>query len=148
MAEPVRRDIVARRDCPYFETWSFTDEAGDPYDFTGATLTLEVRLYGAQAGDALVSLVETGSTQTQGLYVGSGEITPWIDEATLRLIPDGRVGQDVVFQYDLKVQPAGEVEQIWSYGEFRLKPWITDRLSFLMAGPDHLVAGGSYLITR
>jgi hypothetical protein len=151
MTVPARRDLVARRDCPFAETWPFTDrETGDPIDLSTATVSLEIRLYGAQAGPALVTLAEVGSAQTEGLYVVGGEVTPWIEEATLRLLPDGKPGQDVAFRYDLKVQPAGEVPQVYAQGVFLLKPWITDRLNMLATEAGDLLATetGAYLLAE
>ena len=151
MAQPLRRDLIARRDCPYAEVWPFTDRAtGDPIDLTTATVSMEIRLYGAQAGPALVTLAEVGTAQTEGLYVEGGEITPWIDEATLRLLPDGKPGQDVVFRYDLKVQPDGEVPQIYAQGDFLLKPWIVDRLGIRIteAGSVRITEDGAIRVTE
>jgi hypothetical protein len=149
MAVPERRDLVARRNAPFAEEWTFTDEAGDPVDFTGASVSMQVRLYGAQAGTALVDLSDGVAALTEGLIADEGVVTVFIDEATLKVLPQGRTGEDVVFEYDLRVDLADRVEEVWSYGSFTLKPGVTDRLFMLIAGAgNYLVAAGKYLVAR
>ena len=150
MTEPARRDLVARRNCPFSEVWSLTDDAGDPLDLTTATVSMEVRLYGAQPGSALITLAEQASEQTEGLYIDGGSVTPWIDEAVLRLMPEGGEGQSVAFVYDLKVQPSGEVAQLYRYGFVTLKPGVTDRLGLRIteAGDVRVTEDGAIRVTE
>lgn len=148
MAEPARVDLRARRNTPFTAVWSFTED-GEPFDFTGAVVTMQVRLRGAQPGDALIDLVEVATAETEGLLVAEGQITCWIDEAPLRLLPTGKAGADVAFTYDLLVTAPGRVEEAWAGGTFTVTPGVTDRLNFLIAGAgNYLTAGGSYLIAR
>jgi len=132
MAEPLRRDLIARRNTPFAEVWPFTDrDTAEPVDFTGATVSMQVRLYGAQAGDPLIDLAEVVAEQTEGLLTGTGEIAAWIGQTTLLALPRGADGAAVVFRYDLKVQLAGELAEVWTYGTLTVKPGVTDRLRIL-----------------
>lgn len=141
MAIPARLDLLARRNIPFAREWTFTDE-GEPQDFTGATVTLQVRQYGAQPGLALIDLVEVGADRTEGLRVSDGLISAWIDRTTLRFLPSGRPGADVVFAYDLIVALPGSVPEVWAYGTLTVTPGVTDRLILLTNET------GAYLVTE
>lgn len=149
MAEPLRRDLVARRNAPLAYEWSFTDDAGDPVDFTGATVTMQVRQYGAQAGSALISLVEVAEATppTEGLQAADGTISVAIDESTLLFLPTGKEGAVVVFEYDLVVELSGAVPEVWAYGSLTVKPGVTDRINFLTVSADNYLVrdSGPYL---
>lgn len=148
MAIPVRLDLEARRNTPFSKEWPFTEETtGDPLDFTGATVAMQVRMYGAQAGAALIDLVEVGTAQTEGLTVDAGSILCWIDQTSLLFLPTGKPGADVVFQYDLVVQLPDEVAEVWAYGTFTVTPGVTDRLIILTNESNVPLTGdGAYLI--
>lgn len=124
--QPVTEPITARRNVPFAAEWSFDDEAV-PVDFTGATVEMEVRLFGAQPGNALISLAEVGTEQTEGLFIGTGTIAPFIDALTLALLPAAPLaGGNAVFAYDLRVDLADRPSEIWRQGQFIVKPGVTD----------------------
>lgn len=132
MAEPLNRPLRARRNTAFAQAFPFTDAETDlPVDFTGAAVAMQVRLYGAQAGDALITLSEVATPTTEGLLVEDGLITVFIDETSLSLLPRGKAGADIVFQYDLKVQLAGALAEVWAEGAFTVTPGVTDRLRIL-----------------
>lgn len=127
--ESERRDLVARRNAPFTEVWSYTAEDSEaPYDFSGATAVMQVRQYGAQAGDGLIELPETSLELTEGVLVGEGNLTVFIEEATLATLPMGAAGAAVSFVYDLKVTLSGSVAEVWSFGTLTVTPGVTDRL--------------------
>lgn len=127
MAEPLNQPLVARRNATFAKVWAFTDANGDPVDFTDATVSMQVRLYGAQPGLAKLDLEAVGEALTEGLLVEDGTITLFVERGTLADLPRGRPGAAVVFQYDLKVQLDGEIEAVWAEGLFTVKHGVTDR---------------------
>lgn len=129
MAEPTRLDLVARRNAPFRldDPWTFYED-GSPIDFTGATVSMQVRLYGAAPGEPLIDLDAVGATLTEGLLLGAGTVSPFIDEATLALLPRGKDGDTVALSYDLVVDLADRSAEVWQYGLFNVKPGVTDRL--------------------
>lgn len=146
--ESERRDLIARRNAPFTDEWTYTAEDSDePYDFSGATAALQVRQYGAQGGSALIDLPETSLELTEGVLVGEGVLTVFIDEATLQLLPQGKPGEPVIFTYDLKVTPFGSVEEVWSWGTFTVKPGVTDRLIILSTGAAVLTTDDGAILT-
>lgn len=150
MAQPLLHDLVARRNAPFAREWSdFIDETtGAALDFSAATVAMEVRQRGAQAGDALISLSEVALDRVEGLIADEDSIRVYIDEATLAALPVGKAGASMVFVYDLVVQRSGEVPIVVAQGFFTVEPGVTDRLFFITAGGDRLVASGIFLIAR
>lgn len=150
MAQPLRRDLTARRNAPFAEVWTFTEEDGTPVDFTGATVTMQVRLYGAQPGDALVDLAAVGTALTEGLVVSAGQVAVFIDSTTLAFLPGSSPGATDKFEYDLKVKRTGIVAELWRYGLFSLKPGVTDRTFILATEADDflLAETGAYLLAE
>lgn len=151
MADPLRRDLVARRNTPFAFEWdAFVDASGSPYDFALATVTMQVRQYGAQPGTALISLVEVGTDFTEGLIAEDGSIRAFIDIASLHFLPLGKPGEPVSFAYDVIVARAGIVPEIWVQGDFTVKPGVTDRLILLSTEADEylLAEDGAYLETE
>ena len=151
MADALRLDLTARRNALLAYEWTFTDDAGDPADFTGATVTMQVRQYGAQAGTALINLVEVAETTpaTEGLQAVDGVVSVYIDEASLYHLPRGADGASIDFYYDLKVELSGVVAEVWAEGLITVKPGVTERTTYLVnASAEYLVNGaGAYLTT-
>lgn len=145
---PAQLAIKARRNTPFIREWTFTDADGEPIDFTGAVVEMQVRLYGAQPGDSLIDLNEVTEDQAEGLMVEDGSIRCWIDQSTLMFLPSGKPGSDVVFVYDLTVKQPDIVEEIWQYGTFTVTPGVTDRMIFLTneTAAYLLTEDGAYLI--
>lgn len=108
---PDRVDITLRRNAPFVEEWSFADAKGSPIDLTGWSGELQLRLYGAAAGDALVALA-TVPADIEGLRFLADDPTVVrveIAEATIAPLPAGAEAGDVaVFVYDLVlIDPTG-----------------------------------------
>lgn len=122
------RTLRGRRNAPFSEVLTYTDDVGEPFDFSGATATMQVRQYGAQAGAALIDLAETSLELTEGVLVGEGILSIYIDEVSLKLLPTAAPGADVTFVYDLKVTLSGSPAEIWAQGPFIVSPGVTDRL--------------------
>jgi len=131
MAAPLNLPLRARRNAPFSRVWSFTDDDGDAVDLSAAVVTMQVRQYGAQPDTALISLIEVATANTEGLLVAGGNITAFIDETSLLLLPSGAAGKDVVFTYDLVVDLADRVAEVWAEGTFTVTPGVTDRLRIL-----------------
>lgn len=133
MIKPAQQSLTAYRNRVYAETITLTGEEGVD-DWTDYTARMEVRHYGAQPGDALVSLdtVETG----EGLVLTVGPdhiitIAPRIERATLAALPIGTSaddvtgGDDAIFYHDLLlIAPDGDAEAL-RQGAFNLKPGVT-----------------------
>lgn len=149
MAIPARLDLLARRNTPFAREWAFSED-GEPLDFDGATVRLQVRQYGAQPGTALIDLEEVGAPQVEGLQVSPGSIRCWIDQTSLYFLPAGRPGADVVFAYDLIVQLPGSVAEPWAYGTFTVTPGVTDRLGLRVteSGTRRQTESGAYRTTE
>lgn len=71
MIRAANYDIYAERHAPFPEPdpWTFTDEVtGVPVDLTGATLTMNVRLYEGASGSALLTPTVTVSNGPRGEF--------------------------------------------------------------------------------
>ena len=144
------RRLRARRNAPFAEALTYTNPDGSPFDFSGATAAMQVRQYGAQAGTPLIDLPETSLELTEGVLVGEGVLTVFIDEVSLKLLPVGAPGADVTFAYDLKVTLPGQPAEIWAQGPFTVTPGVTDRLGLRVTedGGRRRTKSGAYRITE
>lgn len=125
---PAKGDIVLRRNAPFVEEWSFTDEFLRLIDLTGYTGELEIRLYGRAPGDALVSL-QTIATAGQGLRFLADDpfaVRVTIDQPSAAALPvQGGPGSPAVFVYDLAlIDPTG-FRQIFREGAVITNPGVT-----------------------
>ncbi|MGE4321916.1 MAG: hypothetical protein AB7E60_02680 [Sphingobium sp.] len=129
----------AWRNRAFREPYELHGEDDAPFDLTGKSIRMEVRQYGAQPGDALVTL-ELVTSDVQGIRVidpldGStdptrGIIRILIDQATLAAFPGGPVqgtepNQPDRFVYDLVVYRAAPDEDLAFGGTFTLWPGTT-----------------------
>jgi hypothetical protein len=127
------------RNARYIEEFPFTAPAdGDdaaPYDLTGWTGRLQVRLYGAAAGAALLSLASQVS-DGEGVWIiepASGIVRVRIDEDSLTalwdgLLPDPAVaepGDPITLKYDLVMTPPVGGDEVWMQGDFIIEPGVT-----------------------
>lgn len=132
---PVSADITLYRNADFWQEWSFVDGAGQKYDFTGWTPALEFRLYGAQPGDAKLSL--SPQVGTEGLQVLPGAdrdtITVRIKRATIDALPgkplDGtnlvEAGAPIIFAYDLAITDPTGFRQVFRSGRAIVQPGVT-----------------------
>ncbi|NWK98678.1 hypothetical protein DM806_24045 [Sphingobium lactosutens] len=124
--------LQAARNMPLREEYGFLGEDDAPFDLTDATLKMEIRLYGAQPGDALVTL-NVVTTDAQGiriLDVTGGLIRISIDQTTLAAMPGGPTGgalpnQPDPFFYDLIITRLAPAEALAMAGPFTLFPGVT-----------------------
>jgi hypothetical protein len=127
---PARRDLIARRNIPFVRTWSFLNDDDTPFDFTGYTGAMQVRLYEGAAGAALIDLANV-ATNVQGVrvYATDGQVQIIIDEATLAAIAGlntPEAGSPQVFKYDLVLTDSTGLQSVWLFGNFSLYPGVTD----------------------
>lgn len=124
--------LQAWRNAPLVEPFGLLGEDDLPFDLTSATLKMEVRLYGAQPGDALVTLEEVGS-DIEGIRItdaDGGLFRILIPQATLAAFPGGPTegtepNEPDTFVYDLLVQRALPAEPLAFGGPFILFPGVT-----------------------
>lgn len=124
--------LDAVRTQPFVYPAGFLDADDSPLDLTNCTLKMEVRLYGGQPGDALVTLGEVGS-DIEGIRItdaAGGLINVIIDQATLAAFPGGPTeGSEPnaadIFFYDLLVIRPLPVEPLAMAGTFALFPGVT-----------------------
>lgn len=125
---PAVRELRAARNVPFGETLEFT-LADEPFDFTGYTGTMQVRLYEGAAGAALVDLANV-TTDVQGVRILSGGMVQIrIDEATLAAIAGQNTpeaGDAQTFAYDLVLTDPAAFAQRWVKGAFVLEAGVTD----------------------
>jgi hypothetical protein len=126
---PARRDIEAARNVPFGLTWEFLNGAS-PFNLTGYTGAMQVRLYEGAAGSPLINLVNV-ATNTEGvrIYGTDGEVQVMINEATLAAMPGQgtpEAGSAQTFHYDLVLTDTAGRQERWLYGTFTLRPGVTD----------------------
>lgn len=144
MAQTLRRDLVARRNAPLAWAWTdIVDDAGDPIDFTTATdVRMQFRLYGAAGGDPLISLAPVGGALTEGLVLGVGSIAGFIDESSLRTLPEKAAGEAVTIVGDALIELSGVVPEVWIETTLTVDYGITDRLGI------RITDTGAYRVTE
>jgi len=132
MITPGSLTLRAYRWQPYVETLDFVG-----YDFTGATMAMQLRLYPDATGSSLLSLVNASSA-LQGLSVAvvttggvpTSTVQIRIDETTLEaLLPwpaSGlKPGEDLTLYHDLVITGGGLPKTRWLQGPFILTPGVT-----------------------
>lgn len=133
MINPAQQVLTAYRNRVYSETLTLTGESGTD-DWSGYSVRMEVRHYGAQPGDALISLDTVLSGEGLILTVDPDHILTIdvrIEQATLGAMPGGTApdnvtgGDDAIFYHDLLlIAPDGDAEAL-RQGTFNLKPGVT-----------------------
>ncbi len=124
--------LIAARNTDMREPFGLLGEDDGPLDLSAATLKMQVRLYGAQPGAALVSLVEV-TDDSEGIRVvdaAGGIIRISIDQDTLADMPGGPTAgsepnQPDTFVYDLVITWAAPIEPVAMAGTFTLYPGVT-----------------------
>ena len=122
--KPGKLAITANRWEPFDDTIDFVG-----YDFTGATFTLQVRLYPDATGDPLINLANADPpaaglsvtvATTEGVPTSTLRII--IAEATIEgLFPTGsgqEAGADVKLAWALHITPSGGTKRRWLEGDF------------------------------
>lgn len=128
---PATEPLIGRRNARLAEEWQFTHD-GAPVDLTGCTARLQLRLYGAQPGGAVVTLPSV-TDPVEGVWVrepAAGIICLIADPATLRaayerLAGGVEPGRAVRLAYDLLVTLPGGADEVWVEGVFTLNPGVT-----------------------
>lgn len=128
MITPATVNLRAYRWAPYIEPLVF-----EGVDFTGATMSMQIRLY-RDAPTSLVSLVPAADGQ-QGLFLSVGSetgalastIKVRVNKETLNalLLNAGRPGEDVVLFWDIVISGGGFIESRWLQGTFTIEPGVT-----------------------
>jgi hypothetical protein len=103
------------------------------YNFTGATLLMQIRHLPGDTGTPVISL-SGASAGTQGLSitvltvddVTSTHLTIQIDEGTMEALPlAAPASAPLELYYDLHITPSGGVKQVWLEGAFIVKPGVS-----------------------
>lgn len=134
---PVAVPITAWRNARYIEEFYFTapiDDVDAPVDLTGWLGKIQVRLYGAASGSALMTLSPVVS-DVEGVWViepTGGVVRARADEATLTSLWTalGGVGarepnRPFKLKYDLVMTPPSGGDEVWLEGDFILQPGVT-----------------------
>ncbi|WP_311270483.1 hypothetical protein [Sphingobium sp. WCS2017Hpa-17] len=124
--------LTAARNLDLREEYGLLGEDDGPLNLTGCTLKMEVRLYGAQPGAALISLPQV-TTDILGIRVTdavNGKIRMIIPKANLAALPGGPVNgsepnQPDVFVYDLLIDRPSPLEPLAMAGTFTVSPGVT-----------------------
>lgn len=128
---PATVQIAVWRNARYAEEFEFKID-GEPYDLTGWAGSLQVRLYGAQPGSAVITLANVGSN-IEGVWINDptlGCLQVRIDEATIAAawtaIGGGaEAGEAARLKYDLVMTPPGGGDEVWIQGDFIIEPGVT-----------------------
>lgn len=124
--------LSAARNLDLREEYGLLGEDDGPFNLTGCTLKMEVRLYGAQPGAALITL-PTVTTDILGIRVldaAAGHIRIIIPKANLAALPGGPANgtepnQPDVFVYDLVIDRPVPLEPLAMAGTFTVSPGVT-----------------------
>lgn len=149
MAVTLQRNLTARRNAPKAWEWTdIVDDDGAPVDFTAAEdVRMQVRLYGAQPGDALITLAPVVADLTEGLVLGVGSIAGYIEEASLAILPEKAPGDPVVFKFDVLVELTGVVPEVWIEGDLTVEYGVTSRLDIITTeGGEPLLTEDGYVL--
>lgn len=129
MITPGTLPLVAQRWTPFAYTIDF---AG--IDFTGATMSMHVRLYADAPGEPIIALANA-SPSSQGLSVAvatadgvpTSTVQIRINEATLEavLLNAGLAGAPVKLAYDMHITGGGFEKTRWLEGDFTIRPGVT-----------------------
>jgi hypothetical protein len=108
MITPAQLDLTVQRHAPFpsIDPWRLRDSlTGAPIDITGATITLQVRLYDGAPGDPLLNETVSVVNGPQGTYG-----PPSISEAEMEALPTANSSDPrpltaaVRFRYDIKME--------------------------------------------
>lgn len=130
MTTAANKTLKGRRNAPF--EWRFQVMDGlTPVDLTGYVLAMQVRLYGAAAGDALISLGLVTVEGTKGIRIANaaeGRVHVFIPETDINDLPGVHAPEANAiqsFSFDLRVTPATGVAEIWVEGLFQVQPGVT-----------------------
>jgi hypothetical protein len=150
MQFPANTPLYADRNVAFDATVMFVG-----WDFTAATIRMQVRLAPDTSGTPLINLATGGSgvtvdyagTDTVANHISAGRITPEqipsgyevTDQMTLSLVtfsvakaamalasvPAAENGDDINLAYDILVTPGGGAEDKYQYGPFVVRGTVT-----------------------
>lgn len=128
---PANVPITVWRNARYAEEFPFTLD-GAAYDLTSWTAKLQVRLYGATAGGALLDLANV-TTDVEGVWIiepAEGLVRVRIEEATLVALWTSLGGNSepnapITLSYDLVLTTPDGDDEVWTYGDFIIMPGVT-----------------------
>lgn len=130
MTTAANQTLRARRNAPF--EWRFQVMDGlTPVDLTGYSLAMQLRLYGAAAGAALISLDMVTVEGAKGIRIANaaeGRVHIFIPEADINGLPGVHQPDRLSSQsypFDLRVTPAGGVAEVWVQGLFIVEPGVT-----------------------
>lgn len=130
MTTAANQTLRARRNAPF--EWRFQVMDGlTPVDITGVLMAMQVRLYGAAAGVALISLDMVTVEGSKGIRIANaaeGRVHIVIPEADISGLPGVHQPDRLSSQsypYDLRVTPAGGIAEVWAQGLFTVEPGVT-----------------------
>lgn len=129
---PATNPLTAWRNARFAEEWYFADDDGLPPPLTGYTGALQVRQYGAQSGDPVISLTNQ-TTDVEGVRIlepTGGVVRIVIDQETLEaayddLFGENEAGTAIVLAYDLVLTAPDGGKDVWSQGSFTINPGVT-----------------------
>lgn len=132
MTIPATVPVRAWRNATWGEEWQFTDDAGDPVSLVGYSARAQVRLYGAQAGDAVIDLLPVTSA-VQGVWISdplNGRVQIRADQDSLQsayeaLMGDTEPGASIMLTWDLLMTLPGGDREVWAQGAFEINPGVT-----------------------
>lgn len=133
---PARLPLTTWRNGRFVEELPFTGPifggVEAPVDFTGWQARMQIRLYGAAAGDPIITLLNVTS-DVQGVWIiepSQGIIRVRVDQETLAAAwaaVGGSVepGEPIKLKYDLLLTPPTGGGEPWAEGDFIITPGVT-----------------------
>lgn len=123
---PVNLNLPLYRNADYLEEFFF-QESGVPLDFTGYSGRMEVRRYGAEPGNALITSANTTAFAAGvNCSIGGGGVRVWIPWQAIRDLPDGPTrGEPAPFVYDLLLTSPAGIKEVFLTGEANAFPGVT-----------------------
>lgn len=130
MDQVARLPLGGRRYQAYAKTLRFIG-----VDLTGASFRMQVRMLPNTPGAPLLALATVASGAAEGIrLIGVEQINGQpvstigirVNKTSMQALPyAGELGDDSVFAYDLMVNPAGGLEQVWLAGDFVAQAGVT-----------------------
>lgn len=151
MAITLKRTLTGRRNAPLGQEWDdIVDAEGEPIDLTAATdVKMQFRLFGAAAGNALITLDPVVTAFAEGLTLGVGSLGLYIHEAPLKTLPEKAPGESIRIVGDALFEFAGVVPEVWIEVDLVVEYGVTDRLGLRItgAGDYRITSDGSLRVT-
>ncbi len=130
MDQVARLPLGGRRYQAYAKTLRFVG-----VDLTGASFRMQVRMLPNTPGAPLLALETVASGAAEGIrLIGVEQVNGQpvstigirVNKTSMQALPyAGELGDDSAFAYDLMVNPAGGLEQVWLAGDFVAQAGVT-----------------------